>query len=136
MDLHIGDKKFHFWEFPEKISHLKNKSKIDFDFSIYTDNHQKLPGFKDSYDDLSYLKNLKDIPSYIYVSKSNYYYWVFSECKLLDLIITQDKNFYDYQGRDIEKFDIKISISYGDVIGSNKKNLIDRDIKLKQLFTN
>ena len=70
----------------------------------------------------------------IFVSKSKYYYWVFTGCKLLDVSVHQDKNFTDYRDRNIEKFDSIISISYGDVYGSNNKNLVDRDIKLKQLF--
>ena len=67
-------------------------------------------------------------------SKSKYYYWVFTGCKLLDISVNQDKGFRDYKDRDIEKFDAIISMSYVDVYGSNNKNLVDRDIKLKQLF--
>jgi len=126
MNLHIEDKEFYFYEFPEKISQLKKKNKIDFDISVFIyDNQVK---------DLEFLKNLTELPDTIFVSKSKYYYWVFTGCKLLDVSVFQDKNFYDYKGRDIDKFDAKISISYSDVYGSNNKNLVDRDIKLKQLF--
>ncbi len=129
MNLHIEDKEFHFYEFPEKISQLKKKNKIDFDISVYIYDNQVKPGA-----DLEFLKNLTELPETIFVSKSKYYYWVFTGCKLLDVSVFQDKNFYDYKGRDIDKFDAKISISYSDVYGSNNKNLVDRDIKLKQLF--
>ena len=127
MDLHIDDKEFNFWEFPEKISQLKKKNKIDFNVSLYVyDNQVK--------SNLEFLKNLTELPDTIFVSKSKYYYWVFTGCKLLDVSVHQDKNFTDYRDRNIEKFDAIISISYDDVYGSNNKNLVDRDIKLKQLF--
>ncbi len=35
MDLHIGDNKFPFRDFPEKLSQLKKLNKINFIFSIY-----------------------------------------------------------------------------------------------------
>jgi len=129
MNLHIEDREFHFYEFPEKISQLKKKNKIDFDISVYIyDNQVKLST------DLNFLKNLTELPETIFVSKSKYYYWVFTGCKLIDVSVFQDKNFYDYKSRNIDKFDTKISISYSDVYGSNNKNLVDREIKLKQLF--
>jgi hypothetical protein len=139
MDLHIDDKEFNFWEFPEKISQLKKKNKIDFNVSLYVyDNQVKSISMNintGSYlSDLEFLKNLTELPDTIFVSKSKYYYWVFTGCKLLDVSVHQDKNFTDYRDRNIEKFDAIISISYDDVYGSNNKNLVDRDIKLKQLF--
>lgn len=134
MDLHIDDKEFNFWEFPEKISQLKKKKKIDFNVSLYVYDNQ-VKSISDSYlCDLEFLKNLTELPDTIFVSKSKYYYWVFTGCKLLDVSVHQDKNFTDYRDRNIEKFDAIISISYDDVYGSNNKNLVDRDIKLKQLF--
>lgn len=128
MHLHIDDREFNFWDFPEKISQLKKKNKIDFNVSIYGyDNQEKSI-------DLEFIKNLSELPDTIFVSKSKYYYWVFTGCKLLDVSVHQDKNFTDYRNRNIEKFDAIISISYDNVYGSNNKNLVDRDIKLKQLF--
>jgi hypothetical protein len=53
---------------------------------------------------------------------------------LIDINISQDKSFYDYNGRHIKKWNCKLTFSYNDVYGSNKKKLIDRDIKLKKLF--
>jgi len=129
MNLHIDDKEFNFYEFPEKISQLKKKNKIDFDISVYIYDNQIKPNT-----DLEFLKNLTELPDTIFVSKSKYYYWVFTGCKLLDVSVHQDKNFSDYRGRNIEKFGAIISISYNDVYGSNNKNVVDRDIKLKQLF--
>jgi hypothetical protein len=129
MNLHIDDKEFNFYEFPEKISQLKKKNKIDFDISVYIYDNQIKPNT-----DLEFLKKITELPDTIFVSKSKYYYWVFTGCKLLDVSVHQDKNFSDYRDRNIEKFDAIISISYDDVYGSNNKNVVDRDIKLKQLF--
>jgi hypothetical protein len=131
MNLHIDDKEFNFYEFPEKISQLKKKNKIDFDISVYIYDNQVRP-----VKDLEFLKNLTELPDIIHVSKSKYYYWVFTECKLLNISVNQDKDFTDYKNRDIEKFDAIISMSYVDVYGSNNKNLVDREIKLNQLFGN
>jgi hypothetical protein len=129
MDLHIEDKEFHFYDFPEKISQLKKKNKIDFNISVYIYDNQIKPT-----SELEFLKNLTELPDIIHVSKSQYYYWVFTGCELLDISVFQDKNFTDYKGRDIEKFDAIISMSYLEVFGSNDKTLIDRDIKLKKIF--
>lgn len=129
MDLHIGDKKFHFWDFPEKLSHLKKKNEIDINISVYIYDNQIKPN-----SDLEFLKSLTELPNIIYVSKSMYYYWVFSDCKLLNISFSEDKNFIDYKGRDMKKFDIEFFISYKDVWGSNNKSVIDRDIKLNKLF--
>jgi hypothetical protein len=130
MDVYLDDKKIHLdWGFPEKISQLKKRVSITLDicFYIYDEEPNK---------ELEYLKTIVEIPNTIYVSKSDYYWWVFEDCKLIDKQIQRDKNFYDYKGRDIDKWNCKLTFSYKDVYGSNKKNLIDREIKLKQLFGN
>jgi hypothetical protein len=126
MDLHIEDKKFNFWDFPEKLSQLKKLNKINFVFSIYV--------YDSKEGDLEFIRNLNRIPDIIYVSKSKYYYWVFSNCNLINKKISEDKNFIDYRGRDIKKFDIEVSISYKEVWGSNNKSVIDRNIKLNKLL--
>ncbi len=130
MDVYLDDKKIHLdWGFPEKISQLKKRVSITLDicFYIYDEEPNK---------ELEYLKTIVEVPTTIYVSKSDYYWWVFEDCKLIDKKIERDKNFYDYKGRDIDKWNCKLTFSYKDVYGSNKKNLIDREIKLKQLFGN
>ncbi len=73
MDLHIEDKEFHFYDFPEKISQLKKKNKIDFNISVYIYDNQIKPT-----SELEFLKNLTELPDIIHVSKSQYYYWVFT----------------------------------------------------------
>jgi hypothetical protein len=134
MDLHIEDKKFNFWDFPEKLSQLKKLNKINFVFSIYVYDSKEGSNIFYKSCDLEFIRNLNKIPDIIYVSKSKYYYWSFIECDLINKKILQDKNFIDYKGRDINKFDIEFSISYKDVYGSNNKSVIDRDIKLNKLF--
>jgi hypothetical protein len=130
MDVYLDDKKIHLdWGFPEKISQLKKRVSITLDICFYIYNEEPNK-------ELEYLKTIVEIPNTIYVSKSDYYWWVFEDCKLIDKKIERDKNFYDYKGRDIDKWNCKLTFSYKDVYGSNKKNLIDREIKLKQLFGN
>jgi hypothetical protein len=128
MDVYLDNKKIHLdWGFPEKTSQLKKRVSITLDICFYIYNEEPIK-------ELEYLKTIVEIPNTIYVSKSDYYWWVFEDCILIDKQIQRDKNFYDYKGRDIDKWNCKLTFSYKDVYGSNKKNLIDREIKLKKLF--
>ncbi len=132
MDIFLGDKKFHLdynTVFSEKVSQLKKKTEITINIGHYIYDNMVKPDTV-----LLILKSIKEVPETIYVSKSDYYWWVFDSCKLIDIIVYQDKDFYDYQGRNIEKWNCKLKFSYNDVYGSNKKSVIDRDIKLKKLF--
>lgn len=131
MYLYIDDKSFwlDFGCFPEKISRLKKMNQIKFNIALYADVSKS-----DQYIELDFLKSLKKLPKTIYCSKSNYYWWCFDLCQLLDKKIYQDKNYYDYQGRDIKKWNIELTISYKDVWGSNKKTVLERDLKLNKLF--
>ncbi len=131
MDVYLDDKKIHLdWGFPEKISQLKKRDSITLDICLYIYDNMVKPDT-----DLEFLKHIKEVPETIYVSKSNYYWWVFEGCKLIDINVYRDKNFYDYRGRDIEKWNCKLTFSYKDVYGSNKKSVVERDIKLKKLFS-
>jgi hypothetical protein len=132
MDIFLGDKKFHLdygSVFSEKVSQLKKKTEITIIIDHYIYDNMVKPDTV-----LLILKSIKEVPETIYISKSDYYWWVFDGCKLIDINVYQDKNFYDYQGRNIEKWNCKLKFSYNDVYGSNKKSVIDRDIKLKKLF--
>jgi hypothetical protein len=132
MDIFLGDKKFHLdygSVFSEKVSQLKKKTEITISIDHYIYDNMVKPDTV-----LLILKSIKEIPETIYVSKSIYYWWVFDGCKLIDINVYQDKKFYDYQGRNIEKWNCELKFSYNDVYGSNKKSVIDRDIKLKKLF--
>lgn len=129
MYIYISDKKI--WMepcFPEKISCLKKMNQIKFKINLY-DN-----GDIDFNNQLNFFKLLTTFPESIYSSKSDYYFWCFDKCLLLDKKVYQDKNYYDYKGRDIKKWNIELTISYKEVFGSSKKQVIERDIKLKKLF--
>lgn len=130
MYLYIDDKSFFLdWgcEFTEKISTLKKRDSIKFKLNIYVEN-------KDDAKLNSFISCISSFPTNIYVSKSDYYWWCFDGCQLLDNKIWEDIDFLDFRGRDIRKFDIELTISYKDVYGSNKKTVIERDLKLKKLF--
>jgi len=132
MDIFLGDKKFHLdygSVFSEKVSQLKKKTEITISIDHYIYDNMVKPDTV-----LLILKSIKEVPETIYISKSDYYWWVFDGCKLININVYQDKNFYDYQGRNIEKWNCELKFSYNDVYGSNKKSVIDRDIKLKKLF--
>ena len=137
MYLYISDK--NFWLdsgcFPEKISRLKKLEQIKFKINLYIDSITIAMRRSTTADKkLDFLKSLESIPETIYASKSDYYWWSFDGCQLLDKKIHQDKDYLDYQGRDIKKWNIELTISYKDVYGSNKKEVLERDIKLKKLF--
>lgn len=139
MYLYISDKNFwlDFGCFPEKISRLKKLNQIKFKINLY--DYSKVKSTSAGYqiefvNKLPFLKSLKTLPETIYASKSDHYWWSFDGCQLLDKKIHQDKDYLDYQGRDIKKWDIELTISYKDVYGSNKKQVLERDIKLKKLF--
>ena len=134
MYIYIDDKEFwlDFGCFPEKISRLKKCEQIKFKINLYdSTGYQYDINFNNKF---SFLNSLKTFPETIYASKSDYYWWCFDGCQLIDKKIHQDKDYYDYQGRDMKKWNIELTISYKDVWGSNKKKVLDRDLKLKKLF--
>ena len=51
---------------------------------------------------INFFKSLISISETVYVSKSDYYWWCFDGCQLIDKKIHQDKDYYDYAGRDIK----------------------------------
>ena len=134
MYIYIDDKEFwlDFGCFPEKITRLKQINPIKFKINLY-DNRVNPGGF-DFDGKINFFKSLNSIPETVYASKSEYYWWCFDGCQLIDKKIYQDKDYYDYVGRDIEKWNIELTISYKDVWGSNKKKVLERDLKLKKLF--
>jgi hypothetical protein len=136
MYVYIDDKNFwlDFGCFPEKIYSLKKCKQIKLKINLYIDINN-LPISSFNFDErLDFLKSLEKLPETIYVSKSDYYWWCFDRCQLIYKKVYQDKDYYDYQGRDIKKWNIELTISYEDVWGSNKKVVLERDLKLKKLF--
>jgi hypothetical protein len=135
MYIYIEDKQFwlEYDGFPEKISHLKKLDKIKFKIHLY-DNGTGQQTAIEFNDKLNFINSLKIIPETIYTSKSDYYWWCFDGCVLLDKKVYEDKDYYDYKGRDIKKWNIEFTLSYKDIWGSNKKTVLQRDIKLKKLL--
>lgn len=136
MHAYIDDKNFwlEYGCFPEKISSLKKCKQIKLKIVLYADDSK--PGqYIELNNQLDFLKSLKKLPETIYASKSNYYWWCFDGCSLLEKKIYQDKSYYDYQGRDSKKWNIELTVSYKDVWGSNKKTVLERDAKLRKLFS-
>lgn len=139
MYLYIDEKNYwlDFGCFPEKISRLKKLNQIKFKINLYDYSNVKSTSAGSQIEfanQFSFIKSLKTLPKTIYASKSDHYWWSFDECLLLDKKVYRDKDFYDSQGRDIKKWNIELTISYKDVYGSNKKSVLERDIKLKKLF--
>lgn len=140
MELVIGDRVYQFdydSEFSEKLSTLKKKSKITFRLLIYVygvggKNDDRL--LQEQNESIKFITDLQEVPNSMYVAKSNFYWWCFDGCKLLDKTIKEDKEFYDYKGRDIKKLKIDLTVSFSTVYGSDKKSVIERNIKLNQLF--
>ena len=134
MYIYIDDKEFWLDSecFPEKITRLKQINPVKFKINLY-DNRVNSGDF-DFNGKINFFKSLNLTPETIYASKSDYYWWCFDGCQLIDKKIYQDKDYYDYVGRDIKKWNIELTISYKDVWGSNKKTVLERDLKLKKLF--
>ncbi len=137
MYIYIDDKEF--WLdpcFPEKITRLKQINTVKFKINLYDNRvNSKFPtGDFDFNGKINFFKSLNLTPETIYASKSDYYWWCFDGCQLIDKKIYQDKDYYDYVDRDIKKWNIELTISYKDVCGSNKKTVLERDLKLKKLF--
>jgi hypothetical protein len=135
MHLYLDEKSYHLdWGFPEKISVLKKRDSITLKFNIYIYSEETFWKNHEN-EKLEVVKSMTSVPTNVYVSKSDYYWWVFDECRFISTKVSKDKNYYDYQGRDTEKWNCELTFSYKDVYGSNKKTVVDRDIKLKKIFS-
>lgn len=134
--MHIFIDNKEFWldssHFNEKISHLKKIKQIKFQIHLYNSPSVSSKEF-DFTSKIMFLKSISTLGT-IYVSKSQYYWWSFESCQLIDSRISEDKDYFDYIGRDQKKWDIELTISYKDVWGSNKKSVLERDLKLNKLF--
>jgi hypothetical protein len=135
MHLYLDEKSYHLdWGFPEKISALKKRDSITLKFNIYIYSEETFWKNHEN-EKLEVVKLMTSVPTNVYVSKSDWYWWVFDECEFISTKVNQDKNYYDYQGRETKKWNCELTFSYKDVYGSNKKAVVDRDIKLKKLFS-
>jgi hypothetical protein len=116
--------------FSEKISVLRKNKSFSFSSSLYIESNVGT-----SYEKLNLLKNLKSIPDTIFASKGGRYFWVFEGCNLISLSFEKDEKYFGYRHEPTEKWVVKIEIGYEEVFGTNKPNVVKREIALNNLFS-
>lgn len=115
--------------FSEKISVLRKNKSFSFSSSLYIESNVGT-----SYEKLNLLKKMKSIPDTIFATKSGRYFWVFEGCNLISLSIEKDEKYFGYRHEPTEKWTIKLEIGYEEVFGTNKPNVVKREIVLNNLF--
>ena len=115
--------------FSEKISVLRKNKSFSFSSSLYIESNVGT-----SYDKLNLLKKVKSIPDTIFATKGGRYFWVFEGCSLISLSVEKDEKYYGYRHEPTEKWTIKLEIGYEEVFGTNKPNVVKREIALNNLF--
>ena len=115
--------------FSEKISGLRKNKSFSFSSSLYIESNVGT-----SYDKLNLLKKMKSIPDTIFATKGGRYFWVFEGCNLISLSFQKDEKYFGYRHEPTEKWTIKLEIGYEEVFGTNKPNVVKREIALNNLF--
>ena len=116
--------------FNEKVSVLRKNKSFSFSSSFYIESNVGT-----SYDKLNLLKKMKSIPDTIFATKGGKYFWVFEGCNLISLSVEKDEKYYfAYHQEPTEKWVVKIEIGYEEVFGTNKPNVVKREIALNNLF--
>jgi hypothetical protein len=116
--------------FSEKVSVLRKNKSFSISSSLYIESNVGT-----TYDKLNILKKMKSIPDTIFATKGGRYFWVFERCNLISLSIEKDKKYYfAYHQEPTEKWIVKIEIGYEEVFGTNKPNVVKREIALNNLF--
>jgi hypothetical protein len=116
--------------FNEKVSVLRKNKSFLFSSSFYIESNVGT-----SYDKLNLLKNMKSIPDTILATKGGKYFWVFEGCNLISLSVEKDEKYYfAYHQEPTEKWVVKIEIGYEEVFGTNRPNVVKREIALNNLF--
>jgi len=124
--------------FNEKVSVLKKNKSCSIKSSIYIEEGKvptQLLNSATGNDKINLLKNMKSIPDTIFVTKGGKYFWVFEGCNLISLSIEKDKEYRGYQNFSQEKWVAKIEFSYEDVFGTNKPDVVKREIVLNNLLS-
>ena len=114
--------------FSEKVSVLKKNKSFSFSSSFYIESNVGT-----SYDKLNLLKKMKSIPDTILATKGGKYFWVFEGCSIISLSVEKDEKYYGYRHEPTEKWITKIEIGYEEVFGTNKPNVVKREIALNNL---
>lgn len=116
--------------FSEKISVLKKKKSFSFSSSLYIESNVGT-----SYEKLSRLKEMKSVPNAIIATKGGMYFWVFEGCQLISLSVEKEK-YYGYRHElPMDKWVVKVEIGYEEVFGTDKPNVVKREIALNNLFS-
>jgi len=115
--------------FSEKISVLRKNKSFSFSSSLYIESHVGT-----SYEKLNMLKAMKSVPDTIFATKGGRYFWVFEGCNLISLSIEKDEKYYGYRQEPTEKWVVSLEIGYEEVFGTNKPNVVKREIALNNLF--
>ena len=115
--------------FSEKVSVLKKNKSFSISSSLYIESNVGT-----SYDKLNLLKKMKSIPDTIFATKGGRYFWVFEGCNLISLSFEKDEKYFGYRHEPTEKWTIKLEIGYEEVFGTNKPNVVKREIALNNLF--
>ena len=115
--------------FSEKVSVLKKNKSFSISSSLYIESNVGT-----SYEKLNILKKMKSIPDTIFATKGGRYFWVFEGCNLISLSFEKDGKYFGYRHEPTEKWITKIEIGYEEVFGTNKPNVVKREIALNNLF--
>ena len=116
--------------FSEKISVLRKNKSFSFSSSLYIESNVGT-----SYDKLNLLKKMKSIPDTIFATKGERYFWVFEGCNLISLSFQKDEKYFGYRHEPTEKWTIMLEIGYEEVFGTDKSNVVKREIALNNLFS-
>jgi hypothetical protein len=116
--------------FSEKVSVLRKNKSFSISSSLYIESNVGT-----SYDKLNILKKMKSIPDTIFATKGGRYFWVFEGCNLISLSFEKDEKYFWLRDEPTEKWIAKIEIGYEEVFGTNKPNVVKREITLNNLFS-
>ena len=115
--------------FNEKVSVLRKNKSFSFSSSFYIESNVGT-----TYEKLNLLKKMKSIPDTILATKGGKYFWVFEGCSLISLSVEKDEKYYGYRDEPTDKWIVKLEIGYEEVFGTNKPNVVKREIALNNLF--
>ena len=115
--------------FSEKVSVLRKNKSFSISSTLYIESNVGT-----SYDKLNILKKMKSIPDTIFATKGGRYFWVFEGCQLISMSVEKDEKYFGYRHESTEKWVVKIEIGYEEVFGTNKPNVVKREIALNNLF--
>ncbi len=117
--------------FSESVSVLKKNKSLALKCTLYLDLKKE-----ESNEIVDYINNMESLPYTICIKKSNVYHWVFNDCKLLSKSVKSEyyKPWELSFAEEYTKWTFDISFSYEEVFGTNKEEVVKREIALNNLF--